>query len=197
MACPSRTAGGADGGAARRASFAGRSALAATSTFVHLLGVGRHGHRERRHDDQRHAGERCAGRVELRRSRSPGVGRHAAGPSAPTDVDGTDHHGDGPADCRAPINARRRGTPVTTGQVLDYTAQPAGLQFDAGGSPRLHDDLVHLLASDGTVDRQRGLRRSATPINDAPVASNLTITAAEESVDTPLASLRPRTMAMH
>uniref|UniRef100_UPI0035B0C731 Ig-like domain-containing protein n=1 Tax=Piscinibacter sp. TaxID=1903157 RepID=UPI0035B0C731 len=83
------------------------------------------------------------------------------------------------------------GTPVTTGQVLT-AAQLAGLQFDAPADlPSATTTSFSYSVSDGTTTVNAGTTIGVTPINDAPVASNSTITAAEESVDTPLGLTAP------
>ena len=83
------------------------------------------------------------------------------------------------------------GTPVTNGQVLT-AAQLAGLQFDAPADlPSATTTSFSYSVSDGTTTVNAGTTIGVTPINDAPVASNSTITAAEESVDTPLGLTAP------
>ncbi|MBS0437260.1 MAG: tandem-95 repeat protein, partial [Proteobacteria bacterium] len=83
------------------------------------------------------------------------------------------------------------GTPVTNGQVLT-AAQLAGLQFDAPADlAAATTTSFSYSVSDGTTTINAGTTISVTPVNDAPVASSSTITAAEESVNTPLGLTAP------
>ncbi|WP_341889712.1 Ig-like domain-containing protein [Variovorax sp. YR752] len=83
------------------------------------------------------------------------------------------------------------GTPVTNGQVLT-AAQLAGLQFDAPADLLASTSTSFTYAvSDGTVTVNAGTTINVTPVNDAPVVSNSTLTVAEESANTPLGLVAP------
>ena len=159
--------------------------------LVQLLGVRRHDDRQRRHDDRRHADQRRAGRVQLDHHGGRRVGRHAAGLTAPTDVDGDALTITVTGLPTVGTITLADGTPVTNGQVLT-AAQLAGLQFDAPADQLTATTTSFTYSvSDGTTTVNAGTTINVTPVNDAPVASSSTITVAEESVNTPLGLAAP------
>ena len=137
--------------------------------------------------DQRHAGERRAGRVEFDDHRCRRVGQHPAGPdrSDRHRRQPADHHRHRPALGRHDHAGQRHACHQRPGAHCRSARRPA--VRCAGRSARL--DVARAsryTVSDGTVTVNAGTTISVTPVNDAPVASSSTITVAEESANTPV-----------
>ena len=160
---------------------------------LHVRRVRWHDDRQRRHDHQRVTPVNdapAASRLDDHGRRGVGQVNTPLGLVAPTDVDGNalTITVTGLPPWGAVTLAD--GTPVTNGQVLT-AAQLAGLQFDAPGSTRRDDDLVHLLRQrrrqPSTPAQRSTSRRSTTRRSRRARRSR----SSEESVNTPLGLVAP------